>query len=90
MGMLIKRGRVWWTNVYDNGRQLRESTGIVSDGDVRRRRPARPEATRKRERVVMTVTGRRTRSVFYGYHIVSPADLQDVARRLAEMGTPGR
>jgi hypothetical protein len=30
----------------------------------------------------MTVTGHRTRSVFDRYHIVSPGDLQDVARRL--------
>lgn len=31
----------------------------------------------------MAVTGHRTRSVFDRYHIVSPADLQDVARKLA-------
>jgi len=37
------------------------------------------------ERVAMQVTGHRTRSVFDRYHIVSPSDLQDVARRL--MGT---
>jgi hypothetical protein len=30
----------------------------------------------------MKVTGHRTRAVFDRYHIVSPADLQDVARRL--------
>jgi len=35
------------------------------------------------ERVAMKVTGHRTRAVFGRYHIVSPADLQDVARRLA-------
>ena len=35
------------------------------------------------ERVAMQVTGHRTRAVFDRYHIVSPADLQDVARRLA-------
>ena len=34
------------------------------------------------ERVAMKVTGYRTRSVFDRYHIMSPADLQDVARRL--------
>jgi hypothetical protein len=34
------------------------------------------------ERVAMQVTGHRTRAVFDRYHIVSPADLQDVARRL--------
>src|SRR5215471_1558514 len=33
--------------------------------------------------VAMTVTGHRKRSVFDRYHIVSPGDLQDVARRLA-------
>ena len=35
------------------------------------------------ERVAMTVTGHKSRAVFDRYHIVSPGDLQDVARRLA-------
>jgi integrase len=35
------------------------------------------------ERVAMKVTGHRTRAVFDRYHIVSPGDLQDVAKRLA-------
>jgi hypothetical protein len=34
------------------------------------------------ECVAMKVTGHRTRAVFDRYHIVSAADLQDVARRL--------
>jgi hypothetical protein len=39
------------------------------------------------ERVAMTVTGHKTRAVFDRYHIVSPGDLQDVARKLAGTAT---
>jgi hypothetical protein len=42
------------------------------------------------ERVAMTVTGHKTRAVFDCYHIVSPGDLQDVARRLAGPTVPDK
>lgn len=41
------------------------------------------------ERVAMTVTGHLTRSVFERYNIVSPADLQEAARRLSQSPSRG-
>ncbi len=43
------------------------------------------------ERVAMTITGHKTRAVFDRYHIVSPGDLQEAARKLAGtfQGTSG-
>jgi len=39
------------------------------------------------EKVAMTATGHKTRSVFDRYHIVSPGDLQELARKLAGTAT---
>jgi integrase len=39
------------------------------------------------ERVAMMITGHKTRSVFDRYHIVSPGDLQEAARRLSGLGS---
>jgi hypothetical protein len=36
------------------------------------------------ERVAITVTGHKTRAILDRYHIVSPADLRAVARRMGE------
>jgi integrase len=36
------------------------------------------------ERVAMTITGHRTRTVFDRYHIISPNDLMDAARKLSD------
>ena len=33
------------------------------------------------EKIAMTITGHKTRSVFDRYHIVSPGDLQEATRR---------
>jgi integrase len=39
------------------------------------------------ERVAMTITGHKTRAMFDRYNIVSPGDLQEAARKLAEPGS---
>src|SRR3989441_8373631 len=50
--------------------------------DFRKAWAAACEAAGVPERVAMKVTGHKTRAVFDRYHIVSPGDLQDVARKL--------
>ena len=42
------------------------------------------------ERVAMAVTGHKTRAIFDRYHVVNPADLQEMARRMGEkfQGSP--
>ena len=39
------------------------------------------------ERVAMTLTGHKTRSIFERYNITSPGDLRDAARRLDAYAT---
>ena len=34
MGSLYQRGSTWWAKFYVNGRAVRESTGVTSDGDT--------------------------------------------------------
>jgi hypothetical protein len=36
MGMLYKRGAVWWIEYYRNGRGMRESSHNTKEGDARR------------------------------------------------------
>jgi len=42
------------------------------------------------DRVTMALLGHKTTSMLHRYFIVSPADLQDVARRLSDKGTDNR
>ena len=36
MGVLYKRGAVWWIKYYWNGRGMRESSHSTKEGDARR------------------------------------------------------
>lgn len=59
MGMIYKRGAVWWVKYYRNGRSMRESTGSpkesdakrllkVREGDIERGLPVNPKLNRIR------------------------------------------
>ena len=95
MGSLYKQSgsRVWWVKYCVHGRPVRESTGTADEqgakrclktreGQVAAGQPLLVNAGVS-ERVAMTITGHKTRSVFDRYHIVSPGDLQEAARRMA-------
>jgi hypothetical protein len=67
-------------------KELRASSDTVSDtvasvGAVNDGTP---------EKVAMTITGHKTRSVFDRYHIVAPEDLRVAAARIASRTTPAR
>ena len=67
--------------------RLRRNLNLLDPGCVVRVRgiPQRCDAEHARHELLqqMAITGHKTRAVFDRYHIVSPGDLQDAARKLA-------
>jgi len=89
---VVRRGRDSGWLVEGGASEAGTKAGIAGRLEHDFRRPAvRNLVAGVPERVAMTVTRHETQAVFDRYNIVSPGDLQDVARRLAAtfQGTPG-
>ena len=73
----------------DAWNEARKATGLATKilHDFRRTAVRNLVASGVSEKIAMTITGHKTRSVFDRYHIVSPGDLQEAARRLAGLGS---
>ena len=92
MGMIYKRGEVFWIKYYSGGKPIRESTGTAKqkqaerflkdhEGRVAIGAPALPRLERIRFAEISEALIE-TRSVFDRYNITSDSDFQEAARKL--------